>query len=573
MRWRPAVFLFIAFVAYDAAADVSPPSAAIASAHPAATAAGREILDAGGNAFDAAVAVAAALAVVEPFGSGLGGGGFFLLHRASDSRNVMLDARERAPLAATRHMYLDAAGAPVPRRSLDGALAAAIPGLPAALAHLAQRYGTLPLSRSLAPSIRLAREGFTVTPRYRRMAQARGATLLTSPAAAIFLDKGALPPQGYVIKQPELARTLDELARRGASGFYRGVTARRLVDGVRAAGGLWTYADLAQYRVVEREPVRGSYRGAQVISAALPSSGGIVLLEMLGILEGLELEPVASVDRTHVVVEAMRRAYRDRALYLGDPDFLPVNPQAMLLDSRRIAGLRAGIDRRRATPSTDLAPAPAHDGPRGANTTHFSVLDIAGNRVAATLSINTPFGSTFVPAGTGVLLNNEMDDFVAAPGSPNTYGLVGGDANAIAPGKRPLSSMMPTFIETRGSVLVLGTPGGSRIISQVLLAVLDFVHERGGVEDWVGRRRFHHQYLPDRIEYEPGAFVAEELTALARLGHALHKLPEDYGNMQALVWHRASGRVEAASDPRGEGAAVVFRPAVERRQAPAAISR
>ncbi len=547
-------------------AEAGPPAAAIATAHPHATAAGEEILRAGGNAFDAAVAVAAALAVVEPYASGIGGGGFFLLHRAAEARAIMIDARERAPAAARANMYLDAAGKPVPRASLDGPRAAAIPGLPAGLAHLAERYGKLPLARVLRPAIRLARKGFAVTPRYRRMAEGRREGLLAWGAGKVYLHDGRVPAEGYVLRQPDLARTLERLAAQGAAGFYAGETARRLVADVRARGGIWTLDDLAQYRVVERVPVRGTYRGARIVTAALPSSGGIVLLEMLGMLERHDLERLAPLARTHVIIEAMRRAYRDRALYLGDPDFIGAGVPARLLDPKRLAVLAASIDRNAATPSAKLAP-PASDEPaRSRDTTHFSIIDMAGNRVAATLSVNTPFGAAFVPAGTGVLLNNEMDDFVTAPDVANVYGLVGGEANAIAPGKRPLSSMTPTFVETADAVAVLGTPGGSRIISMVLLATLDFVHARAGVPEWVARPRYHHQYLPDEVQYEPGAFSAGEAQKLRDLGHTLRELKSDYGNMQALVWDRRAGRVQAASDPRGEGAARVSPLAVEERK-------
>lgn len=542
--------LILVLVAFPAWGDMRPPAAAIAAAHPLATAAGEEILERGGNAFDAAVAVAAALGVVEPFSSGIGGGGFFLLHRVSDNRDVMIDARERAPGAARADMYLDSAGKPIPRLSLDGPLAAAIPGLPGGLAHMAATFGTLPLSRSLAPAVRLAREGFAVTPRYRRLAGWRREALQQWGAAAVFLDSDRVPAEGYVVRQPDLARTLEALAREGAAGFYRGDTARRLVEGVRAHGGIWTPADLAEYRVVEREPVRGTYRGARIVTAALPSSGGVMLLEMLGMLERYALEPLASIDRTHLLIEVMRRAYRDRALYLGDPDFIDTDVAARLLDPKRLARLARSIDPAKAGANSNL---PAPDRPRGRDTTHFSIIDSAGNRVAATLSINTPFGAAFIPSGTGVLLNNEMDDFAAARGVPNTYGLIGHEPNAIAPGKRPLSSMTPTFVETPNVVAILGTPGGSRIISMVLLATLDVVHGRGDARDWVAGARFHHQYVPDEVQHEPDAFTDEQAAALRAKGHTLRQLGSDYGDMQVVVWDRAAGTVVAASDPRGEG--------------------
>lgn len=538
----------------DAAAGPRPAAQAIASAHPLATAAGMEILDAGGNAFDAAVAVTAALAVVEPYSSGLGGGGFWLLHRAEDGKQVMLDGRERAPLAAHRDLYLDESGQVMHQASMEGALAAGIPGEPAALVHLADHYGRLPMARSLAPAIHLAEEGFEVDEHYRHMAQFRLELLQHhAPTAAIFLQDGEVPAAGTRIVQKELASTLRALAKHGNAGFYQGEVAQQLVAGVRAAGGIWTLEDLRQYRLVERPPVVFRYRDLQVVSAAPPSSGGVALATMLHILEGWELEQLDAATRTHVVVEAMRRAYRDRAQYLCDPDFVDV-PVELLTDPAYAAGLRASIREDRTTPSANLPGEVA--GVEGTDTSHFSILDRDGNRVAATMSINYPFGSGLLIAGTGVLLNDEMDDFSARPGEPNAYGLVGAEANAVAAGKRPLSSMSPTFVQSDHGVAVLGTPGGSRIITMVLLAILDL--EAGqGPQSWISRPRFHHQYLPDVIQYEEGALSEDTQQVLQGMGHELQLLDDDYGNMQAVYWDYTTGRVQAASDPRGVGQAAV----------------
>ena len=534
------------------ASRAPPPAAAVASAHPAATAAGLEALAAGGNAFDAAVAVSAALAVVEPYSSGIGGGGFWLLHVADDGRDVMIDGRERAPLAATRDMYLDQAGRFVPERSLNGPLAAGIPGEAAALAHLAARYGRLPLSETLRHAITLAHEGFAVDDTYRRLAGWRKGVLRASPAAAAqFLPDGEVPELGTILRQPDLARTLARLAERGHDGFYTGPVAEALVDGVRAAGGIWTLQDLVDYRVVERTPITGTYRGWRLVSAAPPSSGGIALVQMLNMLSGFDLDAMPSPQRIHVIVEAMRRAYRDRALFLGDPDQVDV-PVQRLTHPYYAAGLARDIDANRATPSR---PGPVRR--EGADTTHFSILDQDGNRVAATLSINYPFGSGFVPPRTGVLLNDEMDDFSAAPGEPNAYGLVGGEANAIAPGKRMLSSMSPSFLESEQGVVILGTPGGSRIITMVLHGILGAVNG-GNVADWVSAGRWHHQFLPDEILFEPNALSASEQAALRVKGHRLEAAGDAYGNMQVIYWDRVGARVSAASDPRGNGAAALF---------------
>ncbi len=469
---------------------------------------------------------------------------------------MMLDGREIAPAAAHRDMYLNERGEVIPGASMDGPLSAGIPGVPAALVHLAEQYGRLPLGESLAPAIAYAREGFEVDEYYRRLARFRLPVLQRWPEGArLFLHRGEVPPVGHVIRQPELAQTLQALAERGRAGFYQGEVARRLVDGVRRAGGIWTLQDLRDYRVKEREPIRGSYRGLRITSAAPPSSGGIALVEMLNILAGYPLDELGEVDRHHLIVEAMRRAYRDRAVYLGDADFVTV-PVARLTHPFYAAGLRAGIRMDRATPSAQLPG--IETVPGGFHTTHFSILDTEGNRVAATVTINYPFGSGFVVPGTGVLLNDEMDDFSAKPGSPNAYGLVGAEANAIAPGKRPLSSMSPTFVETDDAVAILGTPGGSRIISMVLLGILDFA-AGNGPQSWVSRGRFHHQYLPDVIQYEQGALSEAVIEGLRTRGHKLKPVGWRYGNMQAILWDKRRGVVSAASDPRGVGAARVGR--------------
>ena len=556
-RLRCGVFLFSVCLTITACSGrQEPPDAAIASAHPLATRAGMDILAAGGNAFDAAVAVSAALAVVEPYSSGLGGGGFWLLHRGDDGFEVVVDGRERAPLAATRDMFVDDEGDVVPDLSLTGALAAGIPGEVAALVHIAADYGRLPLSRTLAPAIRLAREGFVVDERYRRLAGFRLAALQDDEETArIFLHDDAVPETGYRLRQPELAETLDDIARQGIAGFYGGRVARQLVDGVRRNGGLWTLKDLARYEAVERQPVTGHYRGLRITSAGPPSSGGVVLLTMLNILSGLPLDETNEVTRTHLIIEAMRRAYRDRALYLGDPDFAGV-PVAMLTGAAHAAALRNSIQLDHATPSAALSDADPDPVSQGPDTTHFSVLDREGNRVAATLSINYPFGACLTPPGTGVLLNDEMDDFSIKRDTPNAYGLVGGEANAVGPGKRPLSSMTPTFVEDADGVAILGTPGGSRIITMVLLAVLDMSGENRP-QSWVSRPRFHHQYLPDAVQYEPGAFDPAMIEGLGALGHRLTALDAPYGNMQAIYWDKKNRRVYAASDPRGAGEARV----------------
>lgn len=550
-------FLFLLLILFvQSAVGRVEGQAAIASAHPLATQAGLEILQAGGNAFDAAVTVTAVLAVVEPYGSGIGGGGFYLLHRSEDGHEIMLDARERAPLASTRDMYLDEDGNPVEGLSINGALSAGIPGIPAALEELASRYGRLPLEQTLAPAIRAAREGFAVDEHYRRMAGFRQEALRASPdAQRIFLQDGVIPGKGSLIKQPDLARTLELIASQGSKGFYQGDLAQKLVEGVQEAGGIWTLEDLKKYRLLKRKPVYGTYRGLKITAAAPPSSGGVALVQILNILEGFDLEKMDELGRTQKIVEAMRRAYRDRAEFLGDPDFFDV-PVSRLTDKGYASRQAATIQVNQATPSVELPPI-AVDGAKGADTTHFSILDSEGNRVSATLSINYPFGSCFVPPGTGVLLNDEMDDFSMKPGVPNVYGLVGAEANAIEPGKRMLSSMTPVFVENERRLGILGTPGGSRIITMVLLGTLDFVGDASASE-MVSRARYHHQYLPDVLQFEPGAFDTQTQQELNQMGYALKAVDHTYGNMQAIVINKQTGQVEAASDPRGIGAAQVL---------------
>lgn len=531
---------------------------AVATAHPLATDAGLEILAAGGNAFDAAVAISAALAVVEPYGSGLGGGGFYLLRETGEPvRYRFLDARERAPLAI-RDADFRAQGQRRPERSLNGPLAAGIPGLPAALVHLAARHGRLPLATSLAPAIDLARTGFPVDAVYRQRAGWRLAALRDDPESArLFLVNGALPPEGHRLRQPELAGTLQRLAGQGTDGFYRGVTAERLVTAVRAAGGVWSRQDLDDYRVVERPPLRFDLgEDGELIGAPPPSAGGLILAQSLGLLQRLGWRQADPLQRSHLVIEALRRAYRDRGL-LGDPDFVEA-PIAPLLSEAYLDRLAAGIDPTQATPSDALPPAPAWR--EGDHTTHFSVMDAAGNAVAATLSLNLMFGAAFTVPGTGVLLNDQMDDFAIDPQGYNVYGLSGSPANALAGGKRPLSSMSPTFMESESAFASFGTPGGSRIPSTVLLAVLAQL-DGVPVADWVARRRYHHQYLPDVVEYEDGAFSVEEREALRRRGHRLEPMRRAYGNLQVIFWDKRRGHVAAASDPRGLGNARLQGPA------------
>lgn len=530
-------------------------SAGIATAHPMATQAGETILAQGGNAFDAAVAISAALAVVEPYSSGIGGGGFWLLHRNSDGFQTMLDGREKAPLKSHRDMYLDKNGNVIKGASISGALSAGIPGVPAALEHLSKKYGKLSLKQSLLPAIEYARNGFKVDAHYKRMAGFRLDALRASPdAARIFLRGNNVPEEGVLIKQPDLAKTLSAIAKNGAAGFYRGDVAEKLIRGTKQAGGIWSHEDFKKYNLVERKPVVSEFHGMKITSAAPPSSGGIALAEIFNQLSYYSLDSLEKPQTIHLIIEAMRRAYRDRAQFLGDTDFVSV-PVDRLINKNYAAGLAASIHPEKATPS-DLLPGVVHEN-NSRDTTHFSVIDHEGNRVSATLSINYPFGSCFVPPGTGVLLNDEMDDFSSKPGVPNAYGLVGAEANAIKPEKRMLSSMSPTFLETDDRLAVIGTPGGSRIITMVMLGSLRF-YFGADAEQIVSGPRFHHQYLPDTVFHEPDAFSEKVVKELLGKQHHLKKADNTWGNMQIVIWDKNKKEMSAASDERGVGQAKIL---------------
>lgn len=530
-----------------AASAAAPGRAAIASAHPLATEAGFAVLEAGGNAFDAAVAISAALAVVEPSGSGLGGGGFFLLRSAAGD-GFFLDARETAPAAVKRELFLRPDGTLDRDKALNSALAAGIPGLPQALEYVAQRYGRLPLAKSLAPAIRLAREGFPVDERYRLLAAVRLDALRRDPgAAALFLREGEVPAEGVIIRQPELAAILERLGEEGSQFFYRGAFAEQLAAEVRRLGGVWSAADLANYRVREREPLVLHHRGALILTAPPPSAGGVALGTGLKMLEALRWWEQGALDRVHLLIETWRRVFRDRAAHLGDPDFVEI-PLATLLHPAYAQGLAASIRLDQATESAWL---PGATAPReGENTTHFSVIDREGNIAAVTQTINLPFGAAIVIPGTGILLNNEMDDFALAEGQGNAYGLVGTAPNAPAPGKRMLSSMTPTIVVDDRRVAVLGTPGGSRIVTMVMMAVLDVLDGRTAAEV-VARPRIHHQFLPDVTLIEEGALDETMHEALRRRGHRIRTESRPWGNMQVVIWDRERDNLEAASDPRG----------------------
>jgi len=535
-----------------------PNGAVIASAHTLATQAGIEIIEKGGNAFDAAVAVSSTLAVVEPISSGLGGGGFFLLHQAKTGQNIMLDAREIAPKSATAEQFLDQQGELNRDRAINGPWSAGIPGLPAALVKMAQDYGRLPLADSLAPAIRIASDGFPV---YARMV--RGYVLRRevmerySGTREVFLRNGKPIEEGELFKQPELAQTLSLLAEHGFDGFYKGIVADKLIAGVNAEGGQWNAEELAAYTVKTREPIVFNYRGWKITTASPPSSGGIALTTMLHILEGWDLHALDEAQRIHLVIEAMRRAYRDRTFFLGDPDFVSI-PQNVLTSRNYAQGLRATIHPHKATPSTILS---GIETPllEDEETTHFSIIDNEGNRVGGTQTVNLFYGSGLIPPGTGVLLNNEMDDFALKPGTANAFGVTGYQANSAQAGKRMLSSMTPTFMENDERVIILGTPGGSRIITMVMLGILGF--DAGlSTQQVAALPRYHHQWQPDHVFMESNAFSSELIAQLQTMGHVIQQPGENsaggrssshvWGNMQTVEWNRKENRLYGASDPR-----------------------
>jgi len=527
--------------------------AMVVTREPHATDVGVAVLRGGGNAVDAAVAVGFALAVTHPSAGNLGGGGFMLI-RFADGRATLLDFRERAPARAGRDMYLGPDGRPT-RESIEGWRAAAVPGTVRGLEYAARRYGRKPWAELLAPAIRLAREGFPVS---WGLAQSLRASKLLSrfpESHRIFQREGRYYEPDERLAQPELAATLERIARRGAAEFYEGQTARRLAAAMREHGGLITLEDLKAYAVVERTPLRGRHRGYEILTAPPPSSGGVGLLQMLGVLEGTGFEKhgAGSAAAIHWMAEAMRRYFADRSEHLGDPDFVRV-PVSGLLDARYLAKLRASIDPERATPSAAVRPGnPAAY--ESAETTHYSIVDPEGNAVAVTYTLNGGYGCGVTVPGLGFLLNNEMDDFAAKPGAPNFYGLVQGEANAIAAGKRPLSSMTPTLLLREGKpYLVVGSPGGPRIITTVLQVVVNLVDFGLELQEAVDRPRFHHQWLPDTLYMEPG--FSPDTAALLRSRGFLVEAVRSMGEAAAI--RIEGGWLEGAADSRVEGKAAGF---------------
>ncbi|MBV8672815.1 MAG: gamma-glutamyltransferase [Acidobacteriaceae bacterium] len=561
---------FLGLRAQDAAADdaknniiataheqpVRTKHAMVVSVHHLATDAGVEILKQGGNAIDAAVATGFALAVVHPAAGNIGGGGFMLVRFAAGN-STFIDYRERAPLAATVNMYLDAKGNVIPDASITGYKSIGVPGSSAGMVYAEKKYGKLPLAKVMAPAIKLASQGFVLTDE--ESAELHDETLSMFPESKrIFQRNGNFYKTGETFRQPELAATLTTIAA-DPDDFYHGHLAKQLAADMQKNGGLITTEDLARYSVKEREPVTGTYRNYTIVSAPPPSSGGVALIETLNILEGYNLSrwKDRTPDEMHVIVEAYRRAFMDRSDYLGDPDYVNI-PVDQLIDKKYAAAWRTSISAESATPSKDLkrpagfiSPPPTMNDVRheSAQTTHYSVVDAEGNAVAVTTTLNNSFGSAVTATGLGFLLNDEMDDFASKLGVPNMYGLIQGPANTIAPGKRPLSAMTPTIVLQDNKLrFVLGSPGGGRIITTVANIFLSAADEGLNIQEAVDAPRFHHQYLPDILFMEPG-FSDTTIEGLRALGYQL-KIGGYWSDGECIAVDPATGDLEGGQDHR-----------------------
>ena len=519
---------------------------------------GRDILAQGGNAVDAGVAVAFALAVTLPRAGNIGGGGFMLVHDAKTGETHAIDYREMAPAGASRDMFLDAEGNADSELSRYSGAASGVPGTVAGMKMVLDQYGSMKWADVIAPAIKLAEEGITVTPDLADSLEAMKERLTKYPSAAkiFYKEDGALYQPGDTLVQADLAKTLKTIAAEGPDGFYKGPVAEAIAKSVTEAGGNMTVEDMAAYKAIAREPVRGTYRGYEVVSMPPPSSGGVHLIQILNTLEGYPIGALGqnSSETLHLMAEAMKLAYADRSEYLGDPDFVDV-PVEALMSKDYAADMRDKINANFATPSEQIKPADLAPY-ESDQTTHYSIIDKDGNAISNTYTINFSYGSGLVAEGTGVLMNNEMDDFSAKPGVPNAYGLVGGDANAVQAGKRPLSSMTPTIVNKDGEVwLVTGSPGGARIITTVLQVVMNMIDHDMNVAEASAAPRIHHQWLPDQLRIEEGISLDTQ-RALQAKGHVL-SLEEVMGSTQSVMRDPETGFLLGASDPRRAGAATV----------------
>ena len=519
-----------------------------------ATEAGLQVLREGGNAVDAAVTIGFAIAVTLPRAGNIGGGGFMVFFEAASGQSFALDFREMAPSAAHRDMFLNEQGEADADLSQKSPLAVGVPGTVAGLLEAHRRFGTMPLDRLMAPAIALARDGYLITDHFEDLlTKAAGDNRLDATAREVFHGPDGNPRKaGERLLQADLAASLERIAREGRNGFYTGPTARAIVETLADNGGLISMEDMAAYRPVWREPVTGNYKGHHVVSLPPPSSGGVHLIQMLNLLENFPLEAWGqnSAQAVHIMAEVMKRAYADRSKYLGDPDFVEV-PVDDLLSEAYEKEIFSGINSMTPTPSDLVRPGLPEAVPESTETTHFSIVDKAGNAVAITTTLNLSFGSGIMARGTGILLNNEMDDFSAKPGVPNAYGLLGGEFNAVEAGKRPLSSMTPTIVLKDGQVrLVTGSPGGSRIITAVLQVILNVIEFKMTVAEAVYAPRFHHQWFPDKLFYER-TFPSDTLRMLRSMGYPMEQ-NMTIGSVQS-VYRDDDGQLQATADPRRQG--------------------
>ncbi len=557
-------FLFIIGTAYaqypsiDNQKDIFHPvtskNGMVSSQERYATEAGLAVLKEGGNAVDAAVTIGFTLAVTLPEAGNIGGGGFMLVHLAKDNQTVAIDYREKAPLAATRDMFLNAQGEVDPEKSRYSYLAVGVPGTVAGLTMALEKYGTISLERALKPAIELAEKGFPVYEDLQKSLIAIKERMQASPASmAIFYKPGGVPYElGEILVQKDLARSLRLIAQEGSKAFYKGAIASAIVADMEANGGLITKEDLAAYKPVMREPIRGTYRGYQIYSMPLPSSGGVHLVQMLNLLEGFPIGELGhnTAQTLHLMAESMKLAYADRSKFLGDSDFVPV-PVAGLISKSYANELRRKININRATPSQEIAPGNPKQFAESNDTTHYSVMDKYGNVVANTYTLNFSFGTHLTAAGTGILLNNEMDDFSAKPGVPNAFGLIGGEFNAIEPEKRMLSSMTPTIVmKDDKPYLVTGSPGGSRIITTVLQVIMNVIDHKMNIAAATNAIRVHHQWLPDELRVEQG-LNGDTIRLLTEKGHKI-SVQNAMGSTQSIM--RVGNFFQGASDPRRSSA-------------------
>lgn len=532
---------------------------AVASVHILATEVGIKVLREGGNAVDAAIAVHMALAVVHPQAGNIGGGGFFVIHMPREGISTAIDFREKAPSAASETMYLDGNGDVIQGASRRGYLASGVPGSVAGLWLAHQQYGSLPWERLLEPARKLAEDGFAIDYFLASSLEYGSRYFVNYPASAEIFTNGGKPWKfGELLVQKDLAHTISLIMQKGRDGFYKGETAEKIAADMRDNGGLITAEDLAGYEAVEREPIRGSYRGFELLSMPPPSSGGVLLVQMLNMLEPFDLAQLGHNSAAYIqlLTEVEKLAYADRAAHLGDSDYYPV-PTATLISKEYAARRARSINLYRSTPSEKIAAGKA--GSESEETTHFSVIDRWGNAVACTTTLNGSFGSMVVASGTGVLLNNEMDDFSIKPGVPNMYGVTGGEANAIKPGKRMLSSMTPTILlDGQGEVyMITGSPGGSTIITTVMQTILNVVDHELPLAKAVYAPRFHHQWLPDVTYYESFGFSQDTLRLLGGMGHTVMDRG-NIGDVHAILKDTENGVYLAVSDPRRGGAAKCF---------------